>query len=99
MRPTDDRGRECLDFATMTDCTQIVEQTTYIAGGRLNLVQTDVPDLMKVSTHCLFGTSNHSHLQVVVTLNEEVLPESNFFAALCILFAMFRPFCDIIADM
>ena len=29
----------------------------------------------------------------------ETIPQSNFFAALCIIFAIFRPFCDNIADM
>ena len=53
-------------------CTQIVEKPTHIAGGRLDLVLTDVQDLVRVSTHCLIGTSDHFHLQVVVMLNERV---------------------------
>ena len=72
MRQNDDRGRDCLDFITLIDCTQIVEGPTHIAGGRLDLVLTDVPDLVKVSTHCSIGTSDHSHLRVVVTLNKRV---------------------------
>ena len=30
---------------------------------------------------------------------EALFTQSNFFAALCIIFAIFRLFCDIIADM
>ena len=40
------------------------------------------------------------NLSSVHTYNlEQNISQSNFFAALCIIFAIFRPFCDIIADM
>ena len=45
-------GRDCLNFAMLTDCTQIVEGTAHIVGGRLDLVLMDVSDLVKASTHC-----------------------------------------------
>ena len=32
-------------------------------------------------------------------MSVETIAQSNFFAALCNILAIFRPFCDIIADM
>ena len=43
--PTDRHGRDALDFSS---CEQLVCCPTHIAGNRLDLVMTDVPDIVDV---------------------------------------------------
>ena len=40
---TDSHGVAALDFATLTDCTQIVRRPTHQAGGVMDLVLINVP--------------------------------------------------------
>ena len=42
---TDAHGVAAFDFATVADCSQLVNGPTYRAGGVLDLVLTNVPDL------------------------------------------------------
>ena len=39
------------DFATVADCSQLVNGPTHRAGGVLDLVLTNVPDLCDVHDH------------------------------------------------
>ena len=42
---TDAHGVAAFDFATVADCSQLVNGPTHRAGGMLDLVLTNVPDL------------------------------------------------------
>ena len=45
---TDSHGIEAFDFATVSDCDQLVDGPTHARGGILDLLMTDVPDLIQV---------------------------------------------------
>ena len=47
-RITDAHGVAAFDFATGSDCSQLVNGPNHRAGGVLNLVLTNVPDLCDV---------------------------------------------------
>ena len=49
-----------LDFATIADCSQLVNRPTHRAGGVLDLVLKNVPDLCDV--HGNIGRSDHASL-------------------------------------
>ena len=44
-------GVAAFDFATVADCSQLVNGPTHRAGGVLDLVLTNVPDLCNVNVH------------------------------------------------
>ena len=46
---TKSHGVAALDFATVTGCDQLVVGPTHARGGTLDLLMTDVPDLVLVS--------------------------------------------------
>ena len=75
--PTDQYGRDTLDFCNLSGCEQLVLCPTHIAGDRLNLVIMDAPDIVDV----LFigtplGTSNHCFVSFVLQV-EQSGPENN----------------------
>ena len=48
-RITDAHGVAAFDFAAVADCSQLVNGPTHRAGGVLDLVLTNVPDLCNVN--------------------------------------------------
>ena len=46
--PPDRHGRDALNFCNLSGCEQMVPCPTHIAGNRLDLVMTDVPDIAYV---------------------------------------------------
>ena len=46
--PTDRHGRDAVDFCNLLGCQQLVCCPTNIAGNRLDLMMTDVPDIVDV---------------------------------------------------
>ena len=56
---TDAHGVAAFDFATVADCSQLVNGPTHRAGGVLDLVLTNVPDLCNVHVHANVGRSDH----------------------------------------
>ena len=46
---TNRHGVAALDFATVSGCDQLVTGPTHARGGTLDLLMTDVPDLVKVT--------------------------------------------------
>ena len=46
--PTDRHGFDALDFYNLSGCEQLVHCPTLIAGNKLDLVMTDVPDIVDV---------------------------------------------------
>ena len=51
-----------LDIATVTGCDQLVIGSTHARGGTLDLLMTDVPDLVWVAVIAPLGSSDHSTL-------------------------------------
>ena len=58
------------DFAIVADCSQLVNGPTHRAGGVLDLVLTNVPDLCDV--HGNVGRSDHVSLGVSLNLSPAV---------------------------
>ena len=63
-RITDAHGVAAFDFVTVADCSQLVNGPTHRAGGVLDLVPTNVPDLCNVHVHGNVGRSDHASLGV-----------------------------------
>ncbi len=70
--PTDSHGRAALDFANVSGCSQLVAGPTHLAGNRLDLVLTDVPDVVKVTTMAPLGTSDHSAISFQLDLRQNI---------------------------
>ena len=64
---TDNHGVAALNFATVAGCTQLVTESTHVAGNVLDLVMTDVPDLTRVAVQAPLGSSDHSSLAIVLS--------------------------------
>ena len=71
-RITDAHGVAAFDFATVADCSQLVNGPTHRAGGVLDLVLTNVPDLCDVHVHGNVGKSDHASLGVALNLSPAV---------------------------
>ena len=69
---TDAHGVAAFDFATVADCSQLVNGPTHRAGGVLDLVLTNVPDLCNVHVHGNVGRSDHASLGVALNLSPAV---------------------------
>ena len=63
--------RDARDFASLSDCEQMVMEPTHIGGGVLNLVLTDVPDVVGVRVSSPVGASDHSAVFIDV-LNQPI---------------------------
>ena len=50
------------DFSTVSGCDQLVVGPTHARGGTLDLMITDVPDLVWVAVVAPIGNSDHSSL-------------------------------------
>ena len=74
--PTDRHGRDAPDFFNLSGCEQLVRCPTHIAGNRLNLVMTDVPDIVDVFVGTTLGTSDHCIVRYVLRVEQSV-PENN----------------------
>ena len=57
---TNRHGVAALDFATVSGCDQLVIGPTHARGGTLDLLMTDVPDLLRVAVVTPLGSSDHS---------------------------------------
>ena len=63
---TNRHGVACFDFATVSGCDQLVVGLAHARGGTLDLLMTDVPNLVWVSiveTH-----TDHSSLSVTISI-------------------------------
>ena len=69
---TNRHGVEAFDFATVSGCDQLVVGPTYARGGTLDLLMTDVPDLVRVAAVAPIGNSNHSSLSAVISMAQAV---------------------------
>ena len=53
-------GVAAFDFATVSGCDQLVVGPTHACCGTLDLLMTDVPDLVRVAVVAPMGNSDHS---------------------------------------
>ena len=61
-------GVAAFDFTTVSGCDQLVVGPTHSRGGTLDLLMTDVPDLVRVSVVAPIGNSDHSSLSAVISM-------------------------------
>ena len=61
-----------LDFATVSCCDQLVVCPTHAPGGTLDLLMTDIPDLVRVAVVAPIGNSDHYSLSVVISMAQAV---------------------------
>ena len=59
---TNSPGVAAFDFTTVSSCDQLVVGPTHAHGGILDLVMTDVPDLIWVAAVAPIGNADHSSL-------------------------------------
>ena len=60
-------GVAALDFAAVSGCDQLVVGPTHARGGTLDLLMTDVPDLVRVLV-----VADHSSLSAVISMAQAV---------------------------
>ena len=66
---TNRHGDASFDFATVSGCDQLVVGPTHARGGTLDLLMTDVPDLVWVAVVAPIGNSDHSSLSGVISMS------------------------------
>ena len=69
---TNSHGVAPFNFATVSGCDQLVVGPTYARGGTLDLLMTDVPDLVRVAVVAPIGNSDHSSLSAVISMAQAV---------------------------
>ena len=70
--PTDRHGLDSLEFCNLSVCEQLAGCRTHIAGNRLDLVLTYIPDLEDVFVGTPMGTSNHCFVGCVLRVEQSV---------------------------
>ena len=65
-------GVAAFDFATVSGCNQLVVGPTHARGETLDLLMTDVPDLVRVSVVVPIGNSDHYSLSAVISMPQAV---------------------------
>ena len=65
---TNRHGVAAFDFTTVSACDQLVVFPTHARGGTLDLLMTNVPDLVWVSVVAPIGNSDHSSLAAVISM-------------------------------
>ena len=65
---TNHHGVAAFDFATVSGCDQLVVGSTPTRGGTLDLLMTDVPDLVRVAVVAPIGNSYYSSLSAVISM-------------------------------
>ena len=66
------QGVAAFDFSTVFGCDQLVVGSTHARGGTLDLLMTDVPDLVRVAVVAPIGNSDHSSLSAVISMAQAV---------------------------
>ena len=59
---TNRHGISAFDFATVFGCDQLVVGPTHASGGTLDLLMTDIPDLVRVAIIAPISNLDHSPL-------------------------------------
>ena len=69
---TNRHGVAALDFATVSGCDQLVIGPTHARGGTLDLLMTDVPDLVRVTVVAPLGRSDLSSLSIAISMAQAI---------------------------
>ena len=69
---TNRHGVVAFDFPTVSGCDQLVVGPTHARGRILDLLMTDVPDLVRVAVVALIGNSDHSSLSEIISMAQAV---------------------------
>ena len=69
---TNSHGVAAFDFVTVSGCDQLAVDLTHACGGILDLLMTNVPDLIQVAVVAPIGNSDHSSLSVVISTAQAV---------------------------
>ena len=69
---TNRHGVAAFDFTTVSGCNQLVVGPTHACGRTLDLLMTDVPDLVQVSVVAPIGNSDHSSLSAVILMAQAI---------------------------
>ena len=69
---TNSHGVAAFDFTTVSGFDQLVVRPTHECGGTLDLLMTDVPDLVWVAVVAPIGNSDYSSLSAVISMAQEV---------------------------
>ena len=69
---TNRHGVAAFAFATVSGCNQLVVGPTHARDGTLNLLMTDVPDLVRVAVVAPIGNSDHSSPWAVISMSQAV---------------------------
>ena len=65
---TNRHGVTALDLATVSGCDQLVMGATHPHRGTLDLLMTDVPDLVQVTVVASLHNSDHSSLSTAISM-------------------------------
>ena len=65
---TNRHGVAAFDFATVSGCDQLVVGLSHARGATLDLLMTDVPDLVRIAVVAPIGNSDHSSLSAVISM-------------------------------
>ena len=65
---TNSHGLAAFDFSIVSGCDQLVVGPTHARGGTLDLMMTDVPDLVWVAVVVPIGNLDHSSLSAVISM-------------------------------
>ena len=69
---TNRHGVAAIYLVTVSGCDQLVAGPTHARGGTLDLLMTDLPDLVRVSVVAHIGNSDHSSLLAVISMAQAV---------------------------
>ena len=69
---TNHHGIAALDFANVSCCDQLVIGPTHARGGTINLLMTDVPDLLRVAVVAPPNSSDHSTLSIAISVAQAI---------------------------
>ena len=69
---TNRHGVAAFDFATVSGCDQLTVGPTHASGGTLDLLTTDIPDLVLVAVVAPTDNSDHSSLSAVISMAQAV---------------------------
>ena len=69
---TNHHGVAALDFATVSGCDQLVIGPTHTHGGTLDLLMSDIPDLVLVAVVTPLGRLDHSSLSIAILMAQAI---------------------------
>ena len=58
---------------TLSGCDQLVIGPTHARKGTLDLLMTDVPDILRVAVVAPLGSSDHSSLSIAISMAQAIL--------------------------